>query len=685
MKKTIYFADLTYNTIVVSSDLVPLGCGYVAAYAHSLYAQACDMDIFKYPEELLSAIDVKAPDVFASSCYVWNKNLSLLACKIIKENHPQCVTVLGGPAFPLDAKRQKEFLRKNPQVDFFIPFDGELGFAAFLKEYLAIGAQQIKKRVIPVEGCVYMSSDNELITGNIIKRSKDLDTFPSPYLNGMLDKFLNGGEFSPMVQTTRGCPFTCSYCWASNEQNRCRIGFFSHTRVKEELAYIAPIAKKNNIFHLVICDSNFGLYEKDNQTIDYVYQLQQNINYPNIISAYFGRGNRAQLVKNLAKLKGVTYDFATQSTDSQILRNVNRENVDLEQLSDYVKEAHRLGNIAGSDIITGLPYETRQTHMQTIKDLLDCGFDYIDPFTFMLLDGTELDSEEAHARFAYDIRYRIIPRNFGTIQGIRSFEIERVVVGTNSYNYDDYIFFRSFHGLLRFLLNNNINRELLYYVKQSGVHLLDYFMFVFEDLKEKPSRAAELFNEYVDEARSELWDSSDALVQYYSQEENYNKLLSSERGDNLMQKFSALASSIYFNDYRKHFFKLAIEYLLKRYPAKKDQIQDELGDINSFTEAKLSDIFTVENIEKTKTFLARYDILRWVNEGFTKPLSDYRLKQAQEMTLELSDDQMKLIRDIFKRYNIHKNNLSGLYKATAQFFVYNYLRAPVADEEAHGV
>lgn len=676
MKKAIYFADLTYHTIVVSSDLVPLGCGYVAAYASALYGRECDISIFKYPDDLFGAIDIKAPDVFAASCYVWNKNLSLLACKSIKEKHPECVTVLGGPAFPLDAKQQKEFLRMNPQVDFFIPYDGELGFAALLKEYLALGAPKLKKSAIPIEGCVYISDAGERIAGNLIPRPKDLDILPSPYLTGLFDKFLADGKFSPMVQTTRGCPFTCSYCWASNEQNRCRIGFFSRNRVEAELSYVASRAKKNNIFDLVICDSNFGLYEKDAQTIDYVYQMQQNSKYPNIFCAYFGKGNRAQLVKNLAKIKGVTYCFATQSTDSQVLKNVKRDNVDFAQLSDYVDEVHKLGKIVDSEIITGLPYETRQTHIQTIKDLLDRGFDYIEPFTFMLLDGTELDSPVAHARFSYDIRYRIIPRNFGIIRSNYSIEVERVVVGTNSYDYNDYIFFRSFHGLLRFLLNNDIYRELLRYIKQSGVHLLEYFMFVFEDLTEKPSRAADLFKTYVDEARSELWDSADDLRQYYAKEENYKKLLSGERGDNLMQKYGALASSIYFNDYRKHFFALALEYLIKKAPAQEDRIRVQLADINSFTEAKLADIFTVDRIQQTKKFSAQHDILRWAGESFAKPLAEYRLKQEKTITLQLSEDQMKLIDSIFKRYNVNKNNLSGLYKATALVFISNYFRTP---------
>ncbi len=117
MKKRIYFADLTYNTSIVSSDYIPLGCGYVAAYANKLYGDKFDIKIFKYTDEFFKAVEANPPDIFAGSCYVWNRNLVLLACKFIKNEFPKCVTVLGGAAFPLDTKRQKLFFSDNPYVD----------------------------------------------------------------------------------------------------------------------------------------------------------------------------------------------------------------------------------------------------------------------------------------------------------------------------------------------------------------------------------------------------------------------------------------------------------------------------------------------------------------------------------------------------------------------------------------
>jgi len=681
MKKRVYFADFTYNTSVVSSDYMPLGCGYVAAHAKSLYGDTFDIEIFKYYQEFLDAAEKNPPDIFAASCYVWNRNLTLLVMKMVKQKYPKCTTVIGGAAFPLDEKRQKLFLLEYPQIDFLIPHDGELSFANLLKEYLDTGSESIKTKGALIDGCIYLDKKSNILSGALTKRPKDMDVFPSPFLTGMLDKFLKEGKFSPMIQTTRGCPFRCAYCWASNEQNRHNIGFFSFERVQQELNYIIRFAKEKNIFDLTIADSNFGLYEKDKKIIELLCKIQQEFEYPALLYVNFGQGNRAQIVKNTANLKGITYCFSTQSTDTRVLENIKRANVKFEELSEYIKEVHKRGQTATTEIITGLPYETRESHMQTIKDLLDCGFDFVDPFTLMLLDGIELNTEEAHKKFKYDIRYRLIPRNFGKVNNEYSFETEQVVVGTNTYDINDYIYFRSFHGLLRILVNNDIYRELLQYIKQNKVHLLDWLIFIFEDLKNNPSKAAEHFKEYTDEACSELWDSAEDLKKYYSKEENYKKLLTGERGENLMQKYTIIASSIYYKDYLDHFFKLADSYLTAKYPGRKPLIVAELADVKKFISSKITDIFTVNNIQKAKAIKVEHDILRWINDAFARPISDYKLKTPDEIILELSDTQLNLIKGIFKRYNVKEGDLHGLYKAAAVIYIHNYFRKPLYAKE----
>ncbi len=678
-KKKIYFADLTYNTGGVSNDLFPLGIGYVAAYAKSFLPESVGIELFKYTDEFLKKIETDPPDIFAGSCYVWNRSLVLLISRMIKEVNPGCLVVLGGLSFPLDAKRQLELLSKNPHVDYFVPYDGEIGFYNIAKKYLELGGDTSSLRDHAPAGSVHIDRSGRLVDGGRTKRPSNLDEYPSPYLTGLFDKYFVGRHHTPLMQATRGCPNTCTYCWASNPENRI-VSSFSLGRVKAELDYISERAVKNEIYDLVICDSNFGLYEKDFEIIDYIAALQEKVGYPRIFNAPYGKRTDVEYVRRFSRLKGVTYCLPLQSTNTKVLENVKRRKVDLKAISDFVDTVHEMGKHIGTEIITGLPHETRETHIKTLRDLMDCGFDIVDPFTLMLLDGIELDSEESHERYNYDIRYRLIPRNFGTIKGRRSFEIERVVVGTNTYTYDDYIFFRSLHGLIRMLVNNAIYYELMQYLKERGVHLLDWILYVFEDLKKGKNTATTAFDAFVEEAKTELWDSPEAIIDYYSKEENYSKLLKRDRGDNLMQKYGVLASTIYFDAYVDYFIAMANRYLITESPQDSGKIASETEDLGKFISSKLSGVIT-KNIKKALRFEVKHNISKWIRDGFSKPLSGYRALRPIIMIAELSEEQVELISNVFKRYDVDEKNPYGMYKTIPYIYVDNYFRkiAP-ADE-----
>jgi radical SAM superfamily enzyme YgiQ (UPF0313 family) len=678
MKKKVYFTDFTYcDTGLIANDLFPLGCGYVATYAKTLFDSQCDIDIFRFTDEFFKVIEKSPPDIFAGSCYVWNKNLVLYVSQLIKEMYPNCLVVLGGLAFPLDAKRQREFLLKNRYVDFFIPYDGEIGFANLLREYFNIDGESEKMKNLSIAGSICLDQNDELILGEKTPRPKNMDDFPSPYLSGMLDKFFEDGRFSPLIQTSRGCPNTCAYCWASNKENR-RIGFFSLERVNNELDYITNLAVQNNIYDLVIADSNFGLYKKDWEIVNKIRKLQEEHDYPRLFSAPYGKGEDLGSVEKISKMKGVTYAIAAQSTDSEILKNIKRKPADLDTASQYIDAVHQTGKYVHTEIITGLPFETREKHMKTIRDLIDCGFDFVDAFTFMLLDGIALNTDEMREKFQYDIKYRLIPREFGRIEGNYVFETEEVVVGTNSYTLEDYIYLRGFHGLLRITFNNDTYRELLNYIKQSDTHIMDWLTFVYEDLRKNPSRASECFRLFLEEARSELWDSSEELKAYYSIEENYQKLLTRERGDNLMQKYSILASSIYFDVYTDYFFEITKGYLTSQFKDKKQQIAQELEDLKKFIHAKLSGVFN-KDFQKEIKFSVNFDIIKWRNDGYALPLSNYRLESPGIIQMALSGDQKALLEDNFKRYNydFNEKNLYVLYRSIVLLNIDNYFRKEI--------
>ena len=59
----IYLADLRYTTITVSPDTMPLGIGFLAAYAKKILGADVEFKLFAYPEHLMEELRRTKPDV----------------------------------------------------------------------------------------------------------------------------------------------------------------------------------------------------------------------------------------------------------------------------------------------------------------------------------------------------------------------------------------------------------------------------------------------------------------------------------------------------------------------------------------------------------------------------------------------------------------------------------------------
>ena len=68
-KIKIYLCDLTYDTIVLVTDTIPINVGYIASYLDKNLKDQIEIKLFKYPNELLEELKNNPPDILGLSNY----------------------------------------------------------------------------------------------------------------------------------------------------------------------------------------------------------------------------------------------------------------------------------------------------------------------------------------------------------------------------------------------------------------------------------------------------------------------------------------------------------------------------------------------------------------------------------------------------------------------------------------
>ncbi len=638
-KIIIYFTNLTHiNNGMVSIESIPLNIGYLAAYTKKIFNKKVEIELFKTAEELTRAMAVKPPHILTGSNYAWNSNLSYYYLAYFKKKFPKMITIMGGPTFSYRQERRLDFLKKRPLLDLYIAGEGETAFIGFLLAYFKSKGNivQLKKEALP--GCHFLR-DGNLVPGEILPRISNLDIIPSPYLGGFLDKFLEQG-FTPILQSNRGCPFTCAYCCSSVAYYN-KINFFSVKRVCEEIDYIAARVKSPSIH---IHDDNFGMFQQDCDICKKFKEVEDRYGWPVFISASTGKNSKEKIIKCLELLgSSVLFSASVQTTSKEALKNINRKNIDLGDLLNVQQHLKKIGIISTSEFILPLPGETKASHLEGIKNILLSEVDTISPYTAMLLPASPLFEEEKFDKFQMLVKYRVIPKDYGKYEGANIVEIEKVCVATKDLSFQEYVFLRGFHFILYCYYNGQVFMELLSYLRNIGCDIFDFCYALLVNIESASLTVQGIFTKFLTDTKNELWDTEEELLVYYSQEKNFQKLLRQEEGCNVLQKYHGIFFSSYFEDFLKYAMTQA-ELLLKK--SKKDYSKEIMAAISLYILNSRGKIFDI--IDQPAVLELSFNIHDWKLSGYSLPLSEY--EKATSLKFIQNEKQKKIINDYITIY-----------------------------------
>jgi len=144
-------------------------------------------------------------------------------------------------------------------------------------------------------------------------------------------------------------------------------------------------------------------------------------------------------------------------------------------------------------------------------------------------------------------KFRLLPRQFGEYGGKKCFEIEEVCISTNTMSFKEYIDCRGF-GLVSSLFSTEQYDFINIHAGEMGLSMFDILMHINKKIVLEKTKLSAVYRNYINETKSELWDSPEKIYEYYYKKDNYNKLLNGESGDNLIRKYKTLIILNYFKE-----------------------------------------------------------------------------------------------------------------------------------------
>lgn len=344
---------------------IPYTAGQLSAYAFAdkdVADNYCLEDIFFLREPIDSIIEkIDNPSVAAFSTYLWNCNYNKEIARRIKEKYPDCKIIFGGHHVAPGGG----MLEETPYIDYLLHGEGEVIFKRLLRALIGLDNAE------DIPGISLRTSDGIITNPEMVSTECD---FPSPYLNGYFDKILAENpdkEFMALIETSRGCPNTCSYCdWSCMKS---KIRKFPIERIYGEIEWV----RKNKVHGLGAADSNFGMFKRDEEITDKIVEIKRETGLPVGFQTSYAK-NSTQTVFNIGlKLekaglnKGITLSF--QSMDKETLRNIGRENISIEYYSELMELYNNAGVATYTELILGLPGETYESFVNGIDKLLSLG------------------------------------------------------------------------------------------------------------------------------------------------------------------------------------------------------------------------------------------------------------------------------------------------------------------------
>lgn len=453
----------------------------------------------------------QAPDILALSLYVWNYKFSLGIAKWAKSAMPNCIVVTGGPHQSF--KHDMSWFQTHPYIDASLPGEcyGELALSEIIDNYnqghvdwdqvTDIRYPRGKTRSIACSPRTFSKKD---------KRDFDYDWSAFDEQHIAMQQFVEykqqtqpSSRLMSIVETTRGCPYGCTYCdWG---------GGIATTVIKKSVSTVQrdiDSLAKLNLHMLYLADANFGIFgSRDVDIIKYIAatKLANGRNFKVFYGGFAKTENRLDEVRQIVEIDLDNHlshhdeiKISIQSLDPTVLKNIDRVNIPYQKQLETFESIARYKRIPMyGEIILGLPGMTLNKFYYELgvfaQDSLSVQW-----YPWMLLPEAPAYSRDYRTKF--NIHTVVKEQGWNYEESAAEYEI---VYQAQGYTSDDYLQMMLSAGFYNLVVQGGYYQKTFAWIQQNYHVRLGI---VIRTIFEKFFKATEFYNQTYQEWQTVLSD-----------------------------------------------------------------------------------------------------------------------------------------------------------------------------------
>lgn len=340
-------------------------------------------------DEILKDIYRRQAEMICFSCYIWNLDYVESMIRDVKKVMKDVIIWAGGPEVSYDSR---ETLGRLPELTGVMKGEGEKTFAKLCKVY-GKRSETSELSLEQIDGITFRCPD-----GTICERPwrVPMDLSEVPFVYHDMKKFENKIIY---YETSRGCPFSCSYCLSSIDK---RLRFRSLDLVFNELQFFLD----HKVPQVKFVDRTFNCKHDHAMAIWKYIQEQDNgiTNFHFEVAADLLNDEEIRLIRQM-RPGLIQLEIGVQSTNTDTIREIRRT-MRLEEVREHVARIKEKGNIHQHlDLIAGLPYEDIKSFRKSFDDVYSMRPDQLQLGFLKVLKGSYMQEMQQE----YELRYKDEP------------------------------------------------------------------------------------------------------------------------------------------------------------------------------------------------------------------------------------------------------------------------------------